>query len=312
MNSNMDSTLMKPQTRERGRSMRNFGKGLLKGLALVLAITPVAVVFAATSVTGIEHAGTEDGGVSISLETSGDVPQVSVFATESPARIVLDLADTAYSAGESGPIFVGQGSVQQYSAISAGGRTRLVVDLSNAVTYDYSADAGQVVLTHRRQWSHSHTGPASAMAGNTGYNVTGVDFRRGEEGQARIIVSLDKPGASMSVREVTNGLTLDIFDASLPESLDHRLDVMDFATPVQFIDSYGVNSGVRLDISTAGLYEHLAYEVGQRHRCRGQRHERRQRRRSKTSRSSSSRTRTTKAPRSPSISRTSRFARCCS
>jgi len=262
MNSNMDSTLMKPQTRERGRSMRNFGKGLLKGLALVLAITPVAVVFAATSVTGIEHAGTEDGGVRISLETSGDVPQVSVFATESPARIVLDLADTAYSSGESGPIFVGQGSVQQYSAISAGGRTRLVVDLSNAVTYDYSADAGRVVLTVAGSGATATPAPASAMAGNTGYNVTGVDFRRGEEGQARIIVSLDKPGASITVREVTNGLTLDIFDAGLPESLDHRLDVMDFATPVQLIDSYGVNSGVRLDISTAGLYEHLAYEAG--------------------------------------------------
>ncbi|MCW8872995.1 MAG: AMIN domain-containing protein, partial [Xanthomonadales bacterium] len=242
--------------------MRNFGKGLLKGLALVLAITPVAVVFAATSVTGIEHAGTEDGGVRISLETSGDVPQVSVFATESPARIVLDLADTAYSSGESGPIFVGQGSVQQYSAISAGGRTRLVVDLSNAVTYDYSADAGRVVLTVAGSGATATPAPASAMAGNTGYNVTGVDFRRGEEGQARIIVSLDKPGASITVREVTNGLTLDIFDAGLPESLDHRLDVMDFATPVQLIDSYGVNSGVRLDISTAGLYEHLAYEAG--------------------------------------------------
>jgi len=262
MNSNMDSSVIKPQTRERGRSMRNIGKGILKGLALVLAIAPAAAVFAATSVTGIEHARTADGGVSISLQTTGDVPQVSVFATESPARIVLDLADTAYGQGESGPVFVGQGSVQQYSAISAGGRTRLVVDLSNSVNYDYSADDGRVVLTVAGGGAVATSASAASVAGNSGYNVRGVDFRRGEEGQARIIVSLDKPGASMSMREVTNGLTLDIFNAGLPESLDQRLDVMDFATPVQLIDSYGVNSGVRLDISTAGLYEHLAYEAG--------------------------------------------------
>jgi len=262
MNSNMDSSLIKPQTRERGRSMRNFGNGILKGLALILVIAPVATVLAATSVTGIEHASTADGGVSISLQTSGDVPQVSVFATESPARIVLDLADTAYSSGQAGPVFVGQGSVQQYSAISAGGRTRLVVDLSHAVNYDYSADPGHVVLTVAGSGASAASTAPAPMSGNAGYQVTGVDFRRGEEGQARIIVSLDKPGASMSMREVTSGLTLDVFNATLPDSLDQRLDVMDFATPVQLIDSYGVNSGVRLDISTAGLYEHLAYESG--------------------------------------------------
>jgi type IV pilus assembly protein PilQ len=242
--------------------MRNLGKGLLKGLALVLAIAPAAAVFAATSVTGIEHASTADGGVSIAMETTGDVPQVSVFATESPARIVLDLADTAYASGESGPVFVGQGSVQQYSAISAGGRTRLVVDLSSAVTYDYSADEGRVVLTVAGGAAAAMPASSASAAWNAGFAVTAVDFRRGEEGQARIIVSLDKPGASISMREVTSGLTLDIFNASLPESLDQRLDVMDFATPVQLIDSYGVSSGVRLDIGTTGLYEHLAYESG--------------------------------------------------
>jgi type IV pilus assembly protein PilQ len=260
MNSNMDSTLMKPQTRERGRSMRNFGKGLLKGLALVLAIAPMAAAFAATNVTGIQHASMEDGGVRISMQTSGDVPQVSVFATESPARIVLDLADTEYQAG-SDQVFVGQGTVQQYSATGAGGRTRLVVDLSGATAYDYSADAGQVVLTIAGS-GVVRSAPAESISGNTGYNVTGVDFRRGDNGQARIIVNLDKPGAGMSMREGTDGLSLDIFDASLPDSLDQRLDVMDFATPVQLIDSYGVSSGVRLDISTTGLYEHLAYESG--------------------------------------------------
>ncbi|MBT8050729.1 MAG: type IV pilus secretin PilQ family protein, partial [Gammaproteobacteria bacterium] len=75
-------------------------------------------------------------------------------------------------------------------------------------------------------------------------------------------ISTDKQGASLSVRENPGSLTVDLFGATLPESLDQRLDVMDFATPVQFIDSYGVNSGVRLELTTGGLYEHLAYESG--------------------------------------------------
>jgi type IV pilus assembly protein PilQ len=262
MNSYEKSSLNQPRTGERGRSMRNYGKGFLKGLVLSLIITPVMSAFAATSVTGINHENTADGGVMISLQTSGDVPQVSVFATENPSRIVLDLADTDSQSG-SDPIYVGQGAVQQYSAIAAGGRTRLVVDLSKSVAYDYSADSGLVTLTLAAGAAAAPTStPVTAASSTSGFHVEAVDFRRGDEGQARIIVSLDKPGAGMSIREGTNTLTLDIFNASLPESLDQRLDVMDFATPVQFIDSYGVTSGVRLDLSTKGLYEHLAYESG--------------------------------------------------
>lgn len=259
MNSYMECSKTQPQSCERGRSMRHKGKGFLKGLVLMLAIAPLATVLAATNVSDIGHATGADGSVKITLQTNGDVPQVSVFATENPARIVLDLDDTANQAG-SEPVHVGQGKVQQYSAISASGRTRLVVDLSSSVAYDYSAENGKVVLTLAAGASGvSSAGTAKSAYGPT---VTAVDFRLGEEGQARIIVSTDRPGSSMSIQESANSLTVDLFGAALPESLDQRLDVMDFATPVRFIDSFGVSSGVRLELHTAGLYEHLAYESG--------------------------------------------------
>ena len=258
MISNKESTVINPQTRARGRSMRISGNGLLRGMILAVAILPLAAAFAATNVTGIDHAATADGGVRITLQVSGDDPQVSVFATENPARIVLDLAETSNDAG-SGAVHVGQGLVQQYEATAAGGRTRLVVDMSKAAAYDYSVSGGQVVLSIAGGGDAVAAAPRSAGGG---YNVTNVDFRRGEEGQARVIVSLDRPGANMSITEGTQKLSLDIFNSNLPELLDQRLDVMDFATPVQFIDSYGKGAGVRLDITTTGLYEHLAFESG--------------------------------------------------
>lgn len=239
--------------------MRHLGKGLLKGLVLMFVFAPLATVFADTSVSDIDHASTADGSVKITLQTSGDVPQVSVFATENPARIVLDLQDTDNQAG-SDVVPVGQGKVQQYSAVSASGRTRLVVDLTSSAAYDYSADNGQVVLTVAAGAASS--APIRTAGSGMGPAVTGVDFRLGENGQARIIVTTDRAGSSMSIQEGARNLTVDLFGATLPESLDQRLDVMDFATPVQFIDSYGVNSGVRLEVHTAGLYEHLAYESG--------------------------------------------------
>jgi len=234
---------------------------------MILVVIPMATVLAASNVTGIDHASTGDGGVEIALRTEGDVPQVSVFATENPAKIVLDLADTENRAG-SESVFVGMGSVQQYSAMGAGGRTRLVVDLSQSAAYDYRAEDGRVILTIAGNGSMASDSAVTSPAASTapmnrgGYNVTNVDFRLGEQGQARIIVSLDRPGASMSIHEGSNSLGIDIFNSNLPESLDQRLDVMDFATPVQLIDTFGTNSGVHMDLTTEGLYEHLAYESG--------------------------------------------------
>ncbi|MFC1720594.1 AMIN domain-containing protein, partial [Pseudomonadota bacterium] len=171
MNINKECTKSQMQTCERGRSMRKWRKGFLSGLTIVMAIMPMALVLAASNVTGIDHASTGDGGVEIALRTDGDTPQVSVFATENPARIVLDLADTENRAG-SESVFVGMGPVQQYSAMGAGGRTRLVVDLSQSSAYDYRVEDGHVFLTISGDGSMaSASAPADmSQASHGGYN----------------------------------------------------------------------------------------------------------------------------------------------
>jgi len=238
--------------------MRESRKGFLTGLGLLFTILPMVAAFAATKVTAIDHSSTADGGVRITLQTSGDVPQVSVFVTQNPARIVLDLADTQSEAGTDA-VTVGLGPVQQYSAIAAGGRTRLIVDLSQQAAYDYNAYSDQVVLTIAGSGVSKYS---SASVGGSYFSVTGVDFHRGDEGQARVIVSMDRPGASISVEEGTNSLILNIFNASVPDRLNQRLDVIDFATPVRLIDTAPVNSTVQVVMTTSGIYEYLAYESG--------------------------------------------------
>lgn len=241
--------------------MRTLRKGFLAGLGLLLVNLPAMVVLADTNVMDIEHSSTADGGVRITLQTSGDVPQVSVFATESPPRIVLDLADTTNQAG-SDSVSVGVGPVQTYSAVGAGGRTRLMVDLSRSASYDYTAGSGQVVLSIAGNGASQPARQSASGSMSSGHSVTGVDFRRGEEGQGRVIVSMDKPGASISVDEKTGALSVDIYDSDLPNRLDQRLDVIDFATPVTFIDTTQANNAVRMNIATTGLYEHMVYESG--------------------------------------------------
>lgn len=248
--------------------MRNLGKGFLIGLGLILVIVPAMAVMADTAVTGVSHRIASDGSVEISLQTSGDEPEVSIFATESPARIILDLSNADYSQATD-PVSVGAGPVQRYSAVGAGGRTRLVVELSQPSAYDYSAGPGEVVLTVSGGAAASAAGASSVAAaqstsrGTGDYSVTGIDFRRGEGGQGRVIINMDRAGANISIEEGAEVVNLDIFNAELPERLRQRLDVMDFATPVKLIDATRMNNGVRITMSVSGVYEHMVYQTGQ-------------------------------------------------
>jgi type IV pilus assembly protein PilQ len=241
-----------------GQFMDSRKTGVRLGLGLAMLLLPVMSTWASSDVTAANYRSNAAGDVVITLSTDGDNPNVSVFSTENPARIILDLADTN-SQVDASPVSVGIGSVQKFTTLAAGGRTRLMVDLSQSVAYDYQSGNGQVVLSISGSGKGS---TAPVYSGPARHTVENVDFRRGEDGQSRVIVSMDKAGANVSVNSREGGLSVDIFDANLPPQLDQRLDVVDFATPVQFIDSGQTGSAVRLELEVAGLYEHMAYQTG--------------------------------------------------
>jgi type IV pilus assembly protein PilQ len=243
-----------------GQFMDSRKTGVHLGLALALLVFPALSAWASTDVTAARYNSNAAGDVVITLSTTGDDPKVSVFATESPARIVLDLADTN-SQVDASPVSVGMGAVQKFTTLAAGGRTRVMVDLSRMVAYDYQSANGQVVLTMSGSGGSAVAAPRHS-SGVAKYTVDNVDFRRGEDGQSKVIVSLDKAGANISVNPREGGLSVDIFDASLPDNLNQRLDVMDFATPVQMIDVGKKADAVRLELEITGLYEQMAYQSG--------------------------------------------------
>ncbi len=232
--------------------------GVRLGLMLALLILPVLSAWAASEVSAARYSSSAGGDVTITLSTEGDEPKVSVFATENPARIILDLADTISQVDER-PVSIGVGSVQTFTTLAAGGRTRMIVDLSKPVSYDYQYVNGNIVL------SIAGNGVASTAPRHSGaakYTVSNIDFRRGEDGQSRVIISMDQAGANVSVNATDGGLAVDVYDTNLPVALNQRLDVTDFATPVQIIDASERGSGVHLKLDIAGLYEYMAYQSG--------------------------------------------------
>lgn len=91
-----------------------------------------------------------------------------------------------------------------------------------------------------------------------------LDFRRGEQGAGSVLIGLSDPALSPRIEERNGRIILDFPDAALPEGLRQRLDVRDFATPVQFVEARAVDGRARIIIEPDGRHDYLAYQSGER------------------------------------------------
>ena len=180
----------------------------------------------------------------------------TVFTTDQPPRIVLELPGTTSNVAAA-QVPVGIGPVRSYMALSSGDRTRLVVDLSRSAGYEVGVQGNQVVLSIDAG-SGAGRGSVSAAAGK--FEVAGIDFRRAPDGSGRIIVDLDRPGVNISVDQRAAELRINLFDTRLPDRLMERLDVSDFATPVQTITPEARGENLRLNLGISGAFSHVAFQ----------------------------------------------------
>ena len=222
-------------------------------------------VLAANAITGISYATTDSGSTEITLQFAAAPDAPMAFVTEAPPRIAFDFVDTANRLSER-RVSIGSGTAAAVSAVEAGGKTRVVVELSRPSDYTTRRDGNNLVVA-----INGAAGPASGQASSGGTaaselgeaaQISAVDFRRGANGEGRVLVSFNRAGVTTDLRKEGNKIVVDAFDAGLAESLPRRLDVTDFATPVTFVESSARAGGARLEILSNGPIEHMAYQTG--------------------------------------------------
>lgn len=214
----------------------------------------------------VRHEPGAGGQVDIILQFAEPVGEVQSFTTESPPRIAFDLADTRSALRERRTV-VGTGATSAVTAVEAGGRTRVVVDLFRPAAYETRVDGNSLIISVAGSQGGSGIA-ASAYAADpskrvpAAVEVSNIDFRRGEDGAGRLIVSFSGEGAEAELRNEGSRVLLDVPNASLPANLARRLDVVDFATPIQTIEPRSHNGYTRLTLSTSGAFETMAYQTG--------------------------------------------------
>ena len=206
--------------------------------------------------------------VELRLVMSDTAPEPLDFTIENPARIALDLPNTALGM-TSRRRDVNLGPLDTVLTAEANGRTRVVLNLGTMVAYETRRSGNTVIVTlgDSDDYSAGTTQFASAPASDSrsyaapgARAISAVDFRRTRDGGGRVVVNLTDPSTPVDIRQEGGRVVAVFKDTSLPAELMRRLDVNDFATPVTTVDTLRTNLDTRIVISAAGKYEQLAYQ----------------------------------------------------
>ncbi|HQR55852.1 MAG TPA: AMIN domain-containing protein, partial [Burkholderiaceae bacterium] len=270
--------------------VRALSKWAVAGLAACAAVagaqTPAADVNNAIERVDATQTPT---GVVLTIDMKNPVQGVPAsFSVANPARVALDIPSSVNAVGRN-LVEINQGDLRSVNIVQAQGRSRVVLNLKRPLTHAVSVDGKRILValggatdtTTFRATGESAAAPAAATtaavstataeatapaagyapsAGAQRRTLRGVDFRRGAEGEGRVVIDLSDPNTNVDIRQQGNTVVVDFLNTALPDSLKRRLDVSDFATPVTNVTASQQGNNTRLVVEPRGLWEHNAYQ----------------------------------------------------
>ncbi|HZQ71461.1 MAG TPA: type IV pilus secretin PilQ [Burkholderiales bacterium] len=187
------------------------------------------------------------------------------FAVANPARIALDFPNTVNALGRANQS-IDQGGLRSMNVVQGANRTRVVLNLERPVAHETTLDGRTVVINLAAPavaQSGGTAGPVAHFAegrGDAQHQIRDVDFRRGKAGEGRIVVDLSDPNTGIDIRQQGQNIIVEFAKTALPDNLRRRLDVVDFATPVNSVSTFQQGENVRMVIEPKGQWEHNAYQ----------------------------------------------------
>lgn len=267
-----------------GKMMSNEYNGLLMKTLRIFAACLIflgmgmacanAADLAITSMDVATQAGDK---LQIQLQMNGPAIAPRVFKTDNPARIALDFSNVKNGLPQK-TYPINQGVVNSLYVAEAADRVRVVLNLTESVAFDTKVQGQAVLLTLTNAKSvmaaappaplPRPAAPAAAPANSDAVarlipqqSITGFDFKRGDRGEGRILISLANPNTVANTREESGNVVISFMNTQLPSHLTKRMDVSEFATPVKFIDAMSTPKETTVTVSLQNpLYDYSLFQ----------------------------------------------------
>jgi type IV pilus assembly protein PilQ len=237
-------------------------------VALGASLIPAAVL-AQSQPNSIESilVSQQGGEVLIKVTTKTELPAVPAnFSVASPARVAFDFPATGNAVGRNSQT-VNEAHLRSYNIVEVGDRTRLVLNLNKLSPFNTRISGRDLYI--------SLAMPASSEAVAQSDNVSrfaepgvsqdaqtlrNVGFRRGKDGEGRVVVELSDPNTGIDIRQQGSKLVVEFLRASVADEFLKRYDVTDFGTPITQMEVVRSGANTRLTVTPTGLWEHNAYQ----------------------------------------------------
>ncbi|WP_374415503.1 type IV pilus secretin PilQ [Ectopseudomonas oleovorans] len=243
----------------------------LSRLSVVLLAALLSPAVLAANLQDLNVASLPGDRVELKLSFDEPVTAPRGYTIEQPARIALDLPGVSNKLGSKNRE-LGVGNARSITIVEAKDRTRLIVNLTSLAPYSTRVEGNDLYVlvgdssAVASRPSASVPASVAAVAPKKAYGpqakaISNIDFQRGEQGEGNVVITLSDASISPDIQEQGGKIRLDFAKTDLPESLRVRLDVKDFATPVQFVSATGSADRTSIVIEPVGLYDYLAYQT---------------------------------------------------
>ncbi|MDA7084859.1 type IV pilus secretin PilQ [Pseudomonas sp. SA3-5] len=240
------------------------------GISLLLLLLSPALL--AADLQGLDVSALPGDRVELKLTFDEPVLAPRGYTIEQPARIALDFPGVSSKLGAKNRE-LGVGNARSVTVVEAKDRTRLIINLTSLAPYNTRTDGNNLYVVIGEGASGSASArPVTAAAfvstaaptksyAAQGKAIRNIDFQRGEQGEGNVVITLSDASVSPDIQEQGGKIRLDFAKTQLPEALRVRLDVKDFATPVQFVSATGSADKASIVIEPTGFYDYLAYQT---------------------------------------------------
>ncbi|PWB41248.1 MAG: type IV pilus secretin PilQ [Rhodocyclales bacterium] len=245
----------------------NTAKTIIRRLLLPLCMLLTQSAWAQNA---IEALGVSQQGSDIVLKLTTTQPLAAVpasFSVANPPRIAFDFPGVKNALGRNSQI-VNEGDLRSVSLVEVGDRTRVVLNLKQVRQADSRIEGKDLFITlggvaagtaaKAEQASTQHFAEVKPSISQS--SIRDINFRRGTNGEGRVIVDLSDSNVGIDIRQQGSNLVVEFLKTTLPENLRRRLDVTDFATPITTVNTQPQGENIRMVIAPKGLWEHNAYQ----------------------------------------------------
>ncbi len=246
-------------------------QSLMTVMSLYLACVSGAY---AVNLTDVEFSAQPGGRFEVRMDFDGTPPEPKGYKIEKPARIALDLEGVSNQLSQK-KYALEYGNANSAVILESGGRTRMILNLVEIASYKTRIEGNSLYVDVGDEGVREYLKPventgvlavtqsesSKVMASGAANAIDDVDFRRGDDGEGRLVVKLANPDVGVNVFVEGGKIKVALSDVVIPEQFQRRYDVTDFATPVLTVDARATRAGALFSLEATGDYDYLAYQA---------------------------------------------------